>query len=152
MHDKNKDISINVGSGVSRLEIELPQLEVRTPSTTETNIDLDEKSNNEPVKLVEFNDRFLYNNVGQKTYYNKAFFKGQSRQPGMYKLGYPKAKLFTLATDQDLEQYNNFLAQLGGENEDPQIANLNIDKQFHDGKFVILASYNEVWYILPEQK
>lgn len=152
MHDKNKDISINVGSGVSRLELELPQLEVRTPSTTETNIDLDEKSNNEPVKLVEFNDRFLYNNVGQKTYYNKAFFKGQSRQPGMYKLGYPKAKLFTLATDQDLEQYNNFLAQLGGENEDPQIANLNIDKQFHDGKFVILASYNEVWYILPEQK
>ena len=152
MHDKNKDISINVGSGVSRLELELPQLEVRTPSTTETNIDLDEKSNNEPVKLVEFNDRFLYNNVGQKTYYNKAFLKGQSRQPGMYKLGYPKAKLFTLATDQDLEQYNNFLAQLGGENEDPQIANLNIDKQFHDGKFVILASYNEVWYILPEQK
>lgn len=152
MHDKNKDISINVGSGVSRLELELPQLEVRTPSTTETNIDLDEKSNNEPVKLVEFNDRFLYNNVGQKTYYNKAFFKGQSKQPGMYKLGYPKAKLFTLATDQDLEQYNNFLAQLGGENEDPQIANLNIDKQFHDGKFVILASYNEVWYILPEQK
>jgi hypothetical protein len=99
MHDKNKDISINVGSGVSRLELELPQLEVRTPSTIETNIDLDEKSNNEPVKLVEFNDRFLYNNVGQKTYYNKAFFKGQSRQPGMYKLGYPKAKLFTLATD-----------------------------------------------------
>lgn len=152
MHDKNKDISINVGSGVSRLELELPQLEVKTTSTIETNIDLDEKSNNEPIELVEFNDRFLYNNVGQKTYYNKAFFKGQSRQPGMYKLGYPKAKLFTLATDQDLEQYNNFLAQLGGENEDPQIANLNIDKQFHDGKFVILASYNEVWYILPEQK
>lgn len=152
MHDKNKDISINVGSGVSRLELELPQLEVKTPGITETNIDLDEKSDNEPIKLVEFNDRFLYNNVGQKTYYNKAFFKGQSKQPGMYKLGYPKAKLFTLATDQDLEQYNNFLAQLGGENEDPQIANLNIDKQFHDGKFVILASYNEVWYILPEQK
>ena len=152
MHDKNKDISINVGSGVSRLELELPQLEVKTPGITETNIDLNEKSDNEPIKLVEFNDRFLYNNVGQKTYYNKAFFKGQSRQPGMYKLGYPKAKLFTLSTDQDLQQYNNFLAQLGGENEDPQIANLNIDKQFHDGKFVILASYNEVWYILPEQK
>lgn len=146
--NKNKDISINVGSGVSRIELEIPSQDT---SLQEENIDIN-SIQNEPVKLVEFNDRFLYNNVGQKTYYNKAFFKGQSRQPGMYKLGYPKAKLFTLSTEQDLEQYNNFLAQIGGENEDPQIANLNIDKQFHDGKFVILASYNEVWYILPEQK
>lgn len=146
--NKNKDISINVGSGVSRVELEIPSQDT---SLQEENTDLNSVQN-EPIKLVEFNDRFLYNNVGQKTYYNKAFFKGQSRQPGMYKLGYPKAKLFTLSTEQDLEQYNNFLAQIGGENEDPQIANLNIDKQFHDGKFVILASYNEVWYILPEQK
>lgn len=146
--NKNKDISINVGSGVSRVELEIPSQDT---NLQEENIDIN-SIQNEPIKLVEFNDRFLYNNVGQKTYYNKAFFKGQSRQPGMYKLGYPKAKLFTLSTEQDLEQYNNFLAQIGGENEDPQIANLNIDKQFHDGKFVILVSYNEVWYILPEQK
>lgn len=146
--NKNKDISINVGSGVSRVELEIPSQDTLLQEEN-TDINLEQ---HEPIKLVEFNDRFLYNNVGQKTYYNKAFFKGQSRQPGMYKLGYPKAKLFTLSNEQDLEQYNNFLAQLGGENEDPQIANLNIDKQFHDGKFVILASYNEVWYILPEQK
>lgn len=146
MLDKNKDISINTGTGVNRVDINI------TPSVDETTQPEDVKNTPEIINLPEFNDRFLYNNVGQKTYYNKAFFKGQSRQPGMYKLGYPKSKLFTLSTQEDLEQYNSFLAQIGGEGEDPQIANLTIDKQFYEGKFVILASYNEVWYILPDQK
>lgn len=146
MLDKNKDISINTGTGVHRVDINIE------PSVDETTQPEDIKNTPEIINLPEFNDRFLYNNVGQKTYYNKAFFKGQSRQPGMYKLGYPKSKLFTLSTQEDLEQYNSFLAQIGGEGEDPQIANLTIDKQFYEGKFVILASYNEVWYILPDQK
>lgn len=143
MLDKNKDISINTGTGVHRVDINI------TPNVDEPE---DIKNTPEIINLPEFNDRFLYNNVGQKTYYNKAFFKGQSRQPGMYKLGYPKSKLFTLSTQEDLEQYNSFLAQIGGEGDDPQITNLTIDKQFYEGKFVILVSYNEVWYILPDQK
>ena len=158
MQNKNKDISVNVGSGVSRVQIEIPNTDIQTQSTPILNSEADQDSNQnqkdkpQPIELVEFNDRFIYNNVGQKTYYNKAFFKGQSRQPGMYKLGYPKAKLFVLHTEEDLERYNTFLAQIGGEGEDPQIANLTIDRKFHEGKFVVLASYNEMWYLLPEQK
>jgi hypothetical protein len=30
----------------------------------------------QPIIHTELNDRFIYNSVGQKTYYNKAFFKG----------------------------------------------------------------------------
>jgi hypothetical protein len=70
----------------------------------------------------------------------------------MYKVGYPKALLFRLENQDDVEKYNEFLALVGGQNEDPQITNVSIDKQFHNGTFVILATYNEMWYILPEQK
>lgn len=157
MQNKNKDISVNVGSGVSRVQLEIPTMETEPQNTTNLNnkVDTSEEDDEQKpqkVEMVEFNDRFIYNKVGQKTYYNKAFFKGQSRQPGMYKLGYPKAKLFILNTEEDLERYNAFLAQIGGEGEDPQITNLTIDRKFHEGKFVILASYNEMWYLLPEQK
>ena len=68
----------------------------------------------------------------------------------MFKLGHPKAKLFKLSEEKDVEEYNKLLAQIGSEGEDPQITNLTLDKQFYEGSYVILATYNEIWYILPE--
>lgn len=151
-----KDISINVGKGVAKDEnIQLYQEEYTSNKITNSeSIDLFEDDDNKPkpIELIDFNDRFIYNKVGQKTYYNKPFFKGQSRQPGMYKLGYPKSKLFRLSTEDDVQKFNEFLALIGSQDEDPQITNVTTDKQFHNGEFVILATYNEMWYILPEQK
>lgn len=157
MVTSNKDLSVNVGKGVERTQLPQSHSEkdyFKNNSLQEeqdlVEYDLDDKP--KPINLIDFNDRFLYNKVGQKTYYNKPFFKGQSTQPGMYKVGYPKALLFRLENQDDVEKYNEFLAQVGGQNEDPQITNVSIDKQFHNGTFVILATYNEMWYILPEQK
>lgn len=144
-----KDISVNVGNGVPKVDIAFDQ-EEELENIPQQDDSFPEKP--QPIIHTELNDRFIYNSVGQKTHYNKAFFKGQSRHHGMFKLGHPKAKLFKLSEEKDVEEYNKLLAQIGSEGEDPQITNLTLDKQFHEGSYVILATYNEIWYILPEQK
>lgn len=146
MNNKTKDISIDVGSGVPKIDIPTSNNNIVDTITLQNGKSIDR------VKEYDINDRFIHNDVNNKTHWNKPFFKGQSRTQGMYKLSHPKVRLFQLSEPQSVEDYNAFLAQLGGEGDDPQIANLTLDKQFHNGSFIILATYNEVWYILPDQK
>lgn len=106
----------------------------------------------EPIVIKEFNDRFLYDKNNRPIYYNRPFFKGQSKKPGMYRIGHPKAKVFHLSNPDELEDYNLLLAGTGIEGQDPQYINLSLDKQFWQGEFIVLAMYNEMWYLLPDQK
>ena len=144
--DNKKDISINVGAGVPKSDIQL-----NAHDSIADNIDL-ESIVNRKVQHYDINDKFILNDVNNKTHWNKPFFKGQSRAQGMFKLSPPKVRLFHLKEEQQVEDYNKFLAQVGGGEDDPSITNLYLDKQFYNGEFIILATYNEVWYILPDQK
>lgn len=154
---QKKDISINVGAGVPKLDVELDtthspfqQPVEEIPEVSSEDFITDSKP--EKIQFTDINDKFILNSVGQKTYWNKPYFKGQSKSLGMFKYGHPKVQLFTLDSEENIQKYNDFLAQMGGEGEDPLIVNVSIEKEFWQGHFIVLVSYNEVWYILPDQK
>lgn len=157
MNTKNtqKDISINVGAGVPKADINLDSVQSdKIEKEVEEIIPFEYDEHLRPTKIqyADINDKFIRNSVGQKVYWNKPFFKGQSRSNGLYKFGPPKIQVFKLDSPEAITAYNEFLAQMGGQDDDPTIVNVNIERQFWEGHFIVLVSYNEVWYSLPEQK
>jgi hypothetical protein len=65
-----KDISINVGSGVPKSDINL-DIENNTQS-----IELPDGRIINKVDTYSINDKFILNEVNNKTHWNKPFFKG----------------------------------------------------------------------------
>jgi hypothetical protein len=71
--ENKKDISINVGSGVPKSDIQL-----NTHDNIIDDIDL-EAITAKKIQHYDINDKFILNEVNNKTHWNKPFFKGQSR-------------------------------------------------------------------------
>lgn len=69
----------------------------------------------------------------------------------MHKLGPPVTKTFNLSNPESLDEYNNLLKQVGADGDDPSIVIVYHDRQFWNGSYIALVTYNEVWYLLPKQ-
>lgn len=104
------------------------------------------------ILVRDINDEFLTRESGVRTHVNKAFYDGQSSDPGMYKLSSPIVEVFHLDNVDELKKYNDLLARTvsmtGG---DPQIHILQHERQFWQGEFVVYVMYAKYMYLLPGQ-
>lgn len=160
----NKSDSVDVGSGISRdynsegqfpeqMPWEAQQEEpVEQVQEQEQEPEIEEKEDdNVKIVIEDINDEFIYNRVGQRVYWNKPHFKGQFQKEGMRKMGHPKVQMFDLKDPEQLKGYNDLLKRVGAEGEDPSIVIMHHDRQFWEGSYIALVTYNEVWYLLPKQ-
>lgn len=103
------------------------------------------------VIVESLNDKFIMSATGHKTHWNKAYYKGQSKDKGQVAFSHQKAEVLDLSSDAGLARYNLLLQMAGAPGADPQIHICANRTEFHDGRFVALVHYVEYWYLLPEQ-
>ena len=159
---ENKVESVNVGQGVTRIDENdgvFPEQLVSDLSQqgdkVDPVVDVSEQGQQDvqpsPVIVRDINDKFIYAETGETQYWNKPWFKGQFSKEGMSKLGPPVTKVFNLKNTDELDAYNKLLRQVGAAGDDPSIVIGYHDRQFWEGGYIALVTYNEVWYLLPKQ-
>lgn len=104
------------------------------------------------VLVHDINNEFITDGAGVRTHMNKPYYKGQSSDPGKFKLSPPIADVFDLGKEGELERYNKLL-QCTGERtgDDPIINIITMDRQFWQGSFIVYVTYVKYFYLLPNQ-
>lgn len=105
----------------------------------------------ERVIRKEGENVFILDELGRKEWSSQPIVTGQFQNPGMSEVDHPVIRQFTMDDPAEAKEFNELLKKTQPA-ESPSILLEILDRQFYAGHFVILASYAQVWYRMPEPK
>lgn len=128
----------SVGTGVNSNAVEAfikAQTHMPTLTVPEDNDRLEDENGNV----------YIFNPTGQIKYSTTPTIKGQYEKPKFWKLGELRANIYKLGNSKELKSYNSLLRLAS--REDPGVQIVELDKQFHNGEFIVMVTYRTILYL-----
>lgn len=130
-------IGVSPGSGVARTEAYTPKLLDNPIITPDTGM------------IEEEDGKKILDRTGTVVEVNRPIIKGLFQQ-GQWRPGPTQVAVWHLANQEDLDAYNALMERAAGD--DPEVVITQATEKFHNGNFVVLVKYFEVWYKSPINK
>lgn len=146
--------SVSTGSGVPRVQstaiLESDTMEAL--GMTDTAAEPEEQPNSNEYTDKTTGRKFLLNKAGKAQWSDTPVMRDQffNKTPGLVKYDPPVTEVFDLSVKEQLEAYNKLQARTFPV-DSPSIT-MKVREEFYNGKFIVLVTYSNIWYLLPESK
>lgn len=98
--------------------------------------------------VTEGGVEYILSPSGRRAWSSKPLFDDQYKKPFELRRDPMRTRVYNLSDEKDLEEFNELQSKLSPFG--PGIEIIERERQFYQGTFYMLVSYNRVWYRIPK--